>query len=163
MRIQLETRLSCGELAALQVQVIRWRWLMEARRLALTLAILCALTVSACSSEQVSGSDESDAVILLISDARRDGRSGPEALFRGVLLVGQDDCLQGHAPDGKIFNIEFPAGTHFNEAGAIDMGFATVTLGDEISLGGGYSEDAELTESLPESCRTGTTFRVYSA
>ncbi|MBM7780553.1 hypothetical protein [Arthrobacter tumbae] len=102
-------------------------------------------------------------MILLISDSKRDGKSGPEALFRGVLLVGEDDCLQGHASDGTILNIEFPAGTHFNEAGAIDMGFATVTLGDEVSLGGGYSQDSELTESLPESCRTDTTFRVYSA
>ncbi|WP_323959376.1 hypothetical protein GC088_12690 [Arthrobacter sp. JZ12] len=136
---------------------------MGVRRRLLALTVLCAFTLTACGSGQVAGTNGSDTVILLISESERDGKSGPEALFRGVLRVGDDNCLQGHALDGKVFNIEFPAGTHFNEAGALDMGFATVTIGDEISLGGGYSERPELTESLPESCRTGTTFRVYSA
>jgi hypothetical protein len=101
--------------------------------------------------------------MLLVSEEERDGRSGPEAAFEGVLVVTDDNCLRGKAADGTILNVEFPAGTHFNDTGEIDMGFATVAVGEEVLLGGGYSEDPTLASSLPEACRTGHTFRCYSA
>jgi hypothetical protein len=71
--------------------------------------------------------------------------------------------LEGHAPDGTIYNIEFPAGTRINDAGEVDIGFDTIPLGQDISLGGGYSERPELAESLPEPCRRDVTFMVYSS
>lgn len=136
---------------------------MKARYQALTIAVGLTIAASACTAGHTADTKESGGTLLLVSQDKRDGVSGPQAEFRGVLLVSDDNCLQGRTPDGRIFNIEFPAGTHLNEAGDIDLGFATVPLGDEVSLGGGYSEDPELTKSLPQSCRTDTTFRVYSA
>ena len=136
---------------------------MKARYQAVTMAVGLTIAASACTPGHTADTKESGGILLLVSQDKRDGVSGPEAEFRGVLLVFDENCLQGRAPNGRIFNIEFPAGTHVNEVGDIDLGFATVPLGDEVSLGGGYSEEPELTKTLPQPCRTGTTFRVYSA
>ncbi len=136
---------------------------MKARCFALAVVFAGAQSVTACTPGAAGGKYESTALKVLISDEQRDGRSGPEAAFEGVLLASRDECLLAHASDGTIYNIQFPAGTHFNDAGELDMGFDTVPLGQQVSLGGGYSEEPGITESLPSSCRTGVTFMVYTS
>ncbi|WP_434995152.1 hypothetical protein [Arthrobacter sp. Ld5] len=136
---------------------------MKSRYVVIAVLLIGGQPLTACTPEIVGGAYESTALELLVSDEQRDGRSGPEALFEGVLLVSEDECLQGHARDGTIYNIEFPAGPHMNDVGEVDIGFDTIPLGEDISLGGGYSERSELTESLPKACREDVTFMVYSS
>ncbi|MHA7279882.1 hypothetical protein ACX80H_09035 [Arthrobacter sp. MDT2-2] len=136
---------------------------VKGRYFVLALALIGGQSMTACTTEAAGGLQESSALQVLVSDEQRDGRFGPEALFESVLLTSKDECLLAHASDGTIYNIEFPAGTHFNDAGELDIGFDTIPLGQQVSLGGGYSEAPELTEALPGSCTTGATFMVYTS
>ncbi|MUK02226.1 hypothetical protein GM708_09995 [Vibrio cholerae] len=111
--------------------------------------------------------DGSKERILLISDERRDGINGPEALFEGVLTLTEDNCVVGEATDGTIMNLEFPADTTISsdDPDVVVMSFGELRIGDNVSLGGGGGGPPAFEralDQLPETCRFEQVFSIYT-
>lgn len=122
------------------------------------MAAIAGLVLGACSPPPGTGTGG----VLFISDEVRDGRSGPEALWEGVVVIADSGCVQGRIKDGSYYNSEFPAGTQFDDSGRIDMGFATIVIGKGVAFGGGYMTEASPSTNRPSSCVTGSTFQVHT-
>jgi hypothetical protein len=131
---------------------------MQHRRSAVFMAASAGLVLAACSPLPDTGTDG----VLIISAEVRDGRSGPEALWEGVVVIADSGCVRGRMKNGSYYNLEFPAGTHFDDSGRIDMGFATVVIGEEVAFGGGYMTESSPSTDRPDSCVAGSTFQVYT-
>ncbi|MDN4611807.1 hypothetical protein [Arthrobacter burdickii] len=78
------------------------------------------------------------------------------------MIIADSGCVQGRMKDGSYYNLEFSAGTHFDDSGRIDMGFATVAIGEDVAFGGGYMTEASPSTHRPGSCVAGSTSQVYT-